>query len=115
MSNFFPGQRVICIDGKFHPLAWEYVNEVPIEGEIYTVAWIRAEGRDAVTGQLGPALALKEVSGSIPGSTVEVCWCFHRFAPVDLQDSTSATRKKKSRPKRKAAPAPRRKLEPTPA
>jgi len=105
MSCFFPGQRVICIDGKFHPSVWDWVNEVPIEGEIYTVARIRAVGRDNVTGQLGPALALREISGCLPGTTGEVCWIFRRFAPVDLQDSTSATRKKKARPKRKAAPA----------
>jgi hypothetical protein len=106
MSCFFPGQRVICIDGKFHPSVWEYVNDVPIEGEIYTVRSVRLGGRDNVTGKIGPAICLKEISGRLPGVNSEVAWIVRRFAPVDLQDSTSATRKKKSRPKRKAAPAP---------
>jgi hypothetical protein len=84
MSSFFPGQRVLCIDGKFPPSVWDWVNEVPLEGEVYTVAWIRARGHDKVTGKIGPALALKEVSGTLPGVKSVVCWCIWRFAPLDL-------------------------------
>ncbi len=40
---------------------------MPIEGEVYTVDWIRKNGRDNVTGKIGPALALKEVPGTLPG------------------------------------------------
>jgi hypothetical protein len=105
MSNFVPGQRVICIDGRFHPSVWEYVNDVPIEGQVYTVRSVRHGGRDNVTGKIGPAICLKEISGRLPGVDSEVAWIVRRFAPLDLQESTSATREKKPRPKRKAAPA----------
>ena len=112
MSEFFPGQRVVCIDGKFHPSVWEYVNEVPIEGEIYTVAWVRRAGRNNVTGKIGPALALKEVCGSLPGIASEVCWIVERFAPLDIKKSATASRKKKARVNKKKSATPRRRLEP---
>jgi len=65
MSGFFTGQRVLCIDGKFHPSVWDWVNEIPLEGEVHTAAWIRARGHYKLTGKIGPALALKEVSGTL--------------------------------------------------
>lgn len=115
MSEFYPGQRVLCIDGKFHASVWEYVNEVPIEGEVYTVAWIREGGRNNVTGRIGPALALKEVCGSLPGVRGEVCWIVERFAPLDIKETSTASRKKKERLKKKKTAAPRRRPEPVPA
>ena len=114
MSEFCPGQRVLCIDGKFHPSVWDWVNEVPLEGEVYTVAWIRARGHDKVTGKIGPALALKEVSGTLPGVKSVVCWCIWRFAPLDIQQTATVTREKKARPTRKKAVAKPRRLEPVP-
>jgi hypothetical protein len=98
MSEFYPGQRVLCIDGKFHPTVWDWVNEVPIEGEIYTVERVRAKGRDNVTGKFGPSLALKEISGRLPGCKSEVCWVVRRFTPVDVEDSASADREKQIEP-----------------
>jgi hypothetical protein len=115
MSEFYPGQRVLCIDGKFHPSVWDWVNEVPLEGEVYTVAWIRERGRDNVTGKIGPALALSEISGSLPGVKSVVCWCIWRFVPLDIQQTETVTQKKRARPiKKKTATKPRR-LEPVPA
>ena len=113
MSEFCPGQRVLCIDGKFHPSVWEYVNEVPMEGEVYTIDWIRPNGRDNVTGKIGPALALKEVPGTLPGIKCVVCWCAWRFAPLDVADTNSAVKKKRSVVKKKRAAQPcRKKTEP---
>ena len=113
MNEFCLGQRVLCIDGAFHPSVWEYVNEVPIEGEVYTVRSIRLGGFDNVTRQPGPAIALEEISGSLPGCKKEICWIVRRFAPLDIQESNSAAKKKKSVAKKKRAPQPRRKkLEP---
>ena len=107
MNEFCLGQRVLCIDGTFHPSVWEYVNEVPIEGEVYTVRSIRLGGYDNVTGQPGPAIALEEVSGSLPGCKGEVCWIVRRFVPVDIQDIATATRKKRSSKNQKAKAAPK--------
>jgi hypothetical protein len=115
MNGFFPGQRVLCIDGKFHPSVWDWVNEVPLEGEVYTVAWIREGGRNKVTGKIGPALALEEVCGSLPGVRSEVCWIVERFAPLDIKETSTASRKKKGRLKKKKTATKPRRLEPVPA
>ena len=114
MSGFFPGQRVLCIDGKFHSSVWEYVNAVPLEGEIYTVERIRPRARDNVTGQFGPGLILKEIPGSLPGNSKVISWCIWRFAPLDIEETAAASVEKKGRPKRKKAASPGR-LEPVPA
>ena len=99
MSEFCPGQRVLCIDGKFHPSVWEYVNEVPIEGEVYTVRFIR-NGPESITGKYGPALALEEIPGRLPGCKSEVCWIVRRFVPLDVQENAAADRRKQRRPKK---------------
>ena len=114
MNEFCLGQRVLCIDGQFHPSVWEYVNEVPIEGEVYTVRSIRLGGYDNVTGQPGPAVALEEVSGSLPGCKGEVCWIVRRFVPLDVAETNSVAKKRRSVAKKKRAPQPRRK-KPEPA
>lgn len=108
MSGFSSGQRVLCVDGKFHPSVWEYVNEVPLEGETYTVRFVQ-KGHENVTGKFGPALALEEISGRLPGSESEVCWMAWRFAPLDFDRSASAAAKKKTAAKRKNTHLPRRK------
>jgi hypothetical protein len=112
MIDFFPGQRVLCIDDKFHPSVWEYVNEVPLEGEVYTVAWIREGGPNNVTGKIGPALALKEVCGSLPGVRGEVCWIVERFAPLDISGATVSRVKRKRRTRRKQLTRRVRELQP---
>ena len=114
MSGFFPGQRVLCIDGKFHPSVWEYVNAVPLEGEVYTVERIRPRARDNVTGHIGPGLILREIPGTLPGAEKVISWCIWRFAPLDIQESATASLEKKGRPRRRKALAPRRR-EPVPA
>lgn len=119
MSEFCPGQRVLCIDGKFHPSVWEYVNEVPLEGEVYTIRFIR-NGPETITGIYGPALALEEISGRLSTSKNEVCWIVRRFVPLDVQDLATTMRKKRKLTKKGVktalghAPHPRHKeLEPT--
>jgi len=89
MTVFFPGQRVVCIDGDFHPTVWEWVNEVPLEGSIYTVRRVMANNRHAVTGKIGPGLSLVEIPGRI-GHNREVFWVMERFRPLDLEDFSRA-------------------------
>lgn len=108
MTSFIPGQRVVCIDGRFHPSVWEYVDAVPLEGEIYTVTKIRHGGRDNVTGKIGPAVALKEICGSLPGCQGEVCWLVRRFAPLDLRQTTTAENKKTRQRQKKKVISPAR-------
>ena len=112
--HFQPGQRVLCIDGSFHSSVWEYVDEVPLEGEIYTVSKIRLGGRDNVTGKIGPAIGLREISGALSGCRGEVCWLTRRFVPLDLQQTNAAENTRSRRhPKKRKIRAPRRPLQPT--
>lgn len=112
--HFQPGQRVLCIDGSFHSSVWEYVDEVPLEGEIYTVSKIRLGGRDNVTGKIGPAIGLQEISGTLPGCQGEVCWLTRRFVPLDLQQTnTAANTRSRRNPKKRKISAPCRQLQPT--
>jgi hypothetical protein len=112
MNEFYQGQRVLCIDGKFHPSVWEHVDQVPIEGEVYTIRFIR-NGPETITGIYGPALALEEIPGRLPTSKNEVCWIARRFVPLDTQQIATAARKKQKLTKKKAKPA--RKRAPQPA
>jgi len=107
MSDFSPGQRVLCIDGKFHPSVWEFVNEVPIEGEVYTIRFIR-NGPETITGQNGPALALEEIPGRLPTSKNEVCWIVRRFVPLHIPETAKATRKNLKLTKKKVKTAPKK-------
>ena len=104
MSDFFAGQRVVCIDGSFHPCVWEWVDQVPLEGEVYTITSVRLGGREKVTGKVGPALRLLEIPNGLSGQGVY--WIVRRFAPLDLADSCTAIKTTRKAPKRKSKPAP---------
>ena len=45
-----------------------------------------------------------EISGRLPGSKNEVCWIVRRFAPLDVAETKSIAKKKKSVVKKKRAP-----------
>jgi hypothetical protein len=107
MTDFFPGQRVACIDGHFHPTVWEWVNEVPMEGSIYTIRRVMTNNRHAVTGKVGPGVSLVEIPGRI-GQSREVFWVMERFRPLDLEDYSSAAKRAKSRAGKARIPAPTR-------
>ena len=97
MSDFCAGQRVLCIDGKFHPLVWEFVNEVPLDGQIYTIREIRFHTRNQITGEIGPGLALMEISGRLPGSSKEVSWDIARFKPLEEHDTATVGKRSRGR------------------
>lgn len=84
---------------------------MPVEGQVYRVRFVRS-GPEKVTGKMGAALALEEISGRLPGCADEVCWIVRRFVPVDIQDPATATREKRTRTKKKVKAAPRRTLQP---
>jgi hypothetical protein len=50
MSGLYPGQRVICIDGKLSPDVWEWTSQIPREGEIYTIQRIY-NGKNRISGR----------------------------------------------------------------
>lgn len=87
MSALYPGQRVICIDGKLSPDAWEWTSEIPREGEIYTIQRVydgtnrisgrrEAAPRHRVAGkrspaQLPPQSSFHEYQSRIPSSSAK--------------------------------------------
>ncbi len=105
MMDIFPGQLVVCIDGNFHPTVWEWVNEVPIEGRIYTVRTVMRNNRHAVTGKIGPGLSLVEIPGRM-GRGREVFWLLERFRPLDVQENSDATNDAKTLTTTGPAPFP---------
>jgi len=115
MSTFCPGQRLLCIDGKFAADVWEWTNQVPVEEEVYTVSEV-VHCPHRLTGQHGGGLRLVEIDTTMAGSrnAPRLNWDIARFVPLDVKESTSASAKKKGHLKKKKASAPRR-LEPVPA
>ena len=67
MSAIYPGQRVICINGKFAPDVWEWAAAIPREGEIYTIQRIY-NGMNRITNRREPGVDLVEVDTFLAGS-----------------------------------------------
>jgi hypothetical protein len=79
---FQPGQKVVCIDGRF-PLGIEkFYRQVPIEGNTYTI-------RDIVPGislwgEHGEVAAyLVEIAGPLNAHGIERGFNVERFAPLN--------------------------------
>lgn len=108
MNELSPGQRVVCIDGNFHPTVWEWANEVPIEGRVYTVSCYYPRRQHPITGKIGPGVSLVEISGRIPGADRFTTWAAERFRPLDTHEAISASSRIQPRPKKKRSPTPRR-------
>lgn len=83
MSGFHPGQRVLCINGKFDAGVCEWTSETPREGVVYTVADVR-RCPHRITGIVGTGLRLVEIPHGLPGSTTGLHYCITRFVPVEL-------------------------------
>ena len=109
MSALYPGQRVICIDGKFAPDVWKWADAIPREGEIYTIQRVY-DGKNRITDRREPGVDLVEVDTLLPGSLKgRLGWYAGRFAPVDLEEVSTKKRKKQiSRTKTTQALPPRR-------
>ena len=76
------GTRVLCIDGKFDPFVWEYVDEVPVEGGIYTIREICFEASDCHAGNIAPGFFFEEIPDGLPGWEGRLCWEARRFEPT---------------------------------
>jgi hypothetical protein len=113
MSTFFPGQRVLCIDGNFASDVWEWTNQVPLEGKVYTVSAV-VHCPHRLTGEHGGGLRLVEIDTTMPGSsnTPRLNWDVARFVPLDIQDGAHTKRKKRRRTTKEKVTAPKRVPEP---
>ena len=58
---FGVGTRVVCIDGKFDPFVWEFVDEVPVEGGIYTISGMCFEANGWEAGNVAPGFFFEEI------------------------------------------------------
>jgi len=107
MSVFSPCQRVRCIDGRFDPFVWEYVDEVPVEGGVYTIREIcfGAHGRE--TGNVAPGFFFEEIPEGLPGFEGRICWEAQRFDPIEGADEARKRRAEATRPKRGKKPSAR--------
>jgi len=79
---FFPGEKVICINDRFHRSIVEWADHVPQRGHVYTVKSC-AVAPGALTNEIGPGLLLEELPN--PGNQV----CFSEWRFRLLEDSES--------------------------
>lgn len=110
MSGLYPGQRVICIDGRLSPDVWEWTSQTPLEGEIYTIQRVY-EGRNRITGRSETGVDLVEVDTFLPGARKgRLGWYAGHFAPLDLEEVSARKRRRKIARKRatQVSPAHRR-------
>ena len=94
---FGVGTRVLCIDGKFDPFVWEFVDEVPVEGGIYTISGICFEANGREVGNVAPGFFFEEIPEGLPGFESRVCWEAQRFDPIADTDATKKRTAKASR------------------
>ena len=79
---FGVGTRVVCIDGKFDPFVWEFADEVPVEGGIYTISGMCFEANGWETGNVAPGFFFEEIPDGLPGCEGRLCWEALRFEPT---------------------------------
>lgn len=87
-----PGQLVRCINDRFCPEVWEWTNEIPRKGSVYTVFRVSHHAVDPNSGVPGPAYQLCELLSSLLG-TKRMHFCATRFRPVETEDEDRARSK----------------------
>lgn len=105
MSTFCPGQRVVCIDGKFDPFVWEFVDEVPVEDGVYTIREICFEASGWEAGNVAPGFFFEEIPEGLPGLDGRICWEAQRFDPIEDAGEARKRSAKGSRSERGKNPA----------
>ncbi len=91
---FEPGERVVCVNGKFDPLHKRIYSALPVEGGLYTVRECSI-GR-STTGVSYRVLLVELVNGPDPymheSNAEELGFRSDRFAPlVSEEESQEAT------------------------
>ena len=98
---FGVGTRVLCIDGKFDRFVWEFADEVPVEGGIYTISGMCFEANCWETGNVAPGFFFEEIPEGLPGFESRVCWEAQRFDPIVDADEARKRTAKRPRSRRK--------------
>ena len=98
---FGVGTRVLCIDGKLDPFVWEFVDEVPVEGVIYTISGMCFEANGWESGNVAPGFFFEEIPEGLAGLESRVCWEAQRFDPIVDADEAEKRTAKRPRSRRK--------------
>jgi hypothetical protein len=102
---FGVGTRVVCIDGKFDPFVWEFVDEVPLEGGIYTVSGMCFEANGWEPGHIAPGFFFEEIPEGLPGLEGRICWEAQRFDPIEDAEEARKRSAKATHSKGRKKPA----------
>ncbi|MEY4482806.1 MAG: hypothetical protein RL693_258 [Verrucomicrobiota bacterium] len=78
---FLPNQKVVCVDDKLPPEAWEYVRPIR-KGAIYTVRDI-VPGIALNGGEGEVAIYLVEIQNTVNPHGIERGYNAERFAPLN--------------------------------
>ena len=95
---FDPGEKVVCVDDKFHPEIAYLFTDLPVKGTTYTIRecemgrnqWVSAQkGWDSVDMKV----LLVELSNPLDPSTLKGCpselgFAARRFAPLETLSHT---------------------------
>jgi hypothetical protein len=87
-SGWYVGQKIICVDGLFPGVVWEWCSAVPISGDVYTIRAMKFSPNH-VTGICCLAFYLEEISNPIPPHW-ERGFKHIRFRPLSATESTAA-------------------------
>ena len=79
---FYVGQKVVCIDDKFDPSIVEWADNIPCQGQTYTIRRI-SNAPDHATQQLGLGCMLLELPNPRTQQGGEVTFTLGRFTPYE--------------------------------
>jgi hypothetical protein len=79
--DWYLGQKVVCVNGKFPAHFYEWGDHVPVEGETYTIRWM-GELPNGLTGVVGLGFLLVEIVNPSFGKNCEVAFHHSRFRPL---------------------------------
>lgn len=88
------GQKVMCIDGRFHDGIWEWCVSVPSVGHVYTVRRIQL-GTDAYTHDGGLGLLLEEIVNPKTRKGQEAGFFTSRFRPLSASEHIAQSAEQK--------------------
>ncbi|HSH39493.1 MAG TPA: hypothetical protein VK993_11980 [Chthoniobacterales bacterium] len=91
-GTWYIGQKVLCIDARFHDGIWEWCVSVPRAGHIYTIRRIQL-GTDAYTHDGGLGLLLEEIVNPKTIKGREAGFFTSRFRPLSASEHTAEAAK----------------------
>jgi hypothetical protein len=80
-----PGELVVCVDACFPAQIWEWVTEIPIAGEVYTVVKL-TQAAHGVTGLLGLAYELEEFRNCAVNRNRPLFFSCYRFRRLEHEE-----------------------------